>query len=78
MKTTALQIKFILKVYVLRGVVSPDNALYSFLVFFCFLNFFSVKKIYVFKKQRFSYVKYIANGNLLYDSGNSNRSSVAT
>ena len=29
-------------------------------------------------KLRLSYVKYIANGNLLYDLGNSNRDSVST
>ena len=40
MKTTALQIKFILKVYVLRGVVSPDNALYF--IFSIFLLSFHV------------------------------------
>ena len=39
MKTTALQIKFILKVYVLRGVVSPDNALYFIFSIFLFSEF---------------------------------------
>ena len=32
----------------------------------------------VIQKLTLAYVKYIANGNLLYDSGNSNRGSVTT
>ena len=32
----------------------------------------------VIQKLTLAYVKYIANGNLLYDSGNSNRGSAST